>query len=74
METPMDYEMGYAQGYDEGRQHGNSEAWQDFVIEIQELKKRNEALEERVQSAFSTISQIEKLSQQLFVLLYQTRA
>lgn len=73
METPMDYEMGYGQGYDEGRQQGNAEAWQDFAVEIQELKKRNEVLEERVQAAFKIVFSIEELSKQLFNVLYQVR-
>jgi len=71
METPMDYEMGYGQGYDEGKQQGNAEAWQDFTIEIQELKKRNEVLEEKIQSAFKVIYEIEELSSKLFTILYQ---
>lgn len=73
METPMDYEMGYAQGLDEGKQQGNAEAWQDFAIEIQEVKKRNEVLEERVQAAFKIVYSIEELSKQLFNVLYQAR-
>lgn len=73
METPMDYEMGYAQGYDEGRQQGNAEAWQDFAIELEELKKRNEALEKRIQDAFTTIYNIEESARRAITILYQIR-
>lgn len=73
METPMDYEMGYAQGYDEGRQQGNAEAWQDFAVELDELKKRNEALEKRIQDAFTTLYDIEEFARRAITILYQIR-
>lgn len=70
----MEYEMGYAQGLDDGKQQGNAEAWQDFAIEIQELKKRNESLEKRIEEAFTVITSIEKSAQNLISILYQIRS